>query len=134
MPPTDYEQIQNHLARYCHIVDRDGVDAIAALFWDDATLEFDGTFNGIAEIRGCYSQWIEKMRDPVVGLRHLIHSPSIEILDAEAAAECYFDADCHIRANDRPIQLRGIYKDRLAKRNGEWRFLERQIILYKSAL
>lgn len=131
MPLSDYEQIQNHLADYCFRVDRDSADAIAALFWDDAYLELYGKHQGIAAIRAAYANWITTMRDPVEGLRHCIFAPHIQLDGDEATSECYANADAHTRKKGRLIQLRALYKDRLAKRNGEWRFSDRRIIVFR---
>ncbi len=62
MAPSDREVLQNHLAKYCFAVDRDSAEEIAALFWPDARLEFNGTHTGFEEIRLCYADWIQKMR------------------------------------------------------------------------
>lgn len=131
MSLTDYEKIQNHLARYCFAVDGEGADEIAALFWTDATLEFGGLHRGYGEIHACYRNWISEMRDPVEGLRHLIHMPLIEVNGDTAVSKCYADADAHSRKSDRPIQNRAVYLDILTKRDGEWRFMERRIVWMK---
>lgn len=128
MPPSDYVQIQNHLARYCFAVDRGTAKEISSLFWPDATLEFGGEYHGADEILRCFQHWIESMREPVEGLRHLIHIPRIELNGEEAKSECYADADAHSRRSGRPIRNRAIYRDRLSRRDGEWRFQERRII------
>ena len=128
MAQSDRELIQNHLAKYCFAVDRDSAEEIAALFWPDARLEFNGTHTGFEEIRLCYADWIRKMRDPVEGLRHLIYVPLIEIDGDHAVAKTYVDADAHARKSGRTIQLRALYRDRLTQRNGEWRFAERHIV------
>ena len=132
MSQTDHELIQNHLARYCFAVDRDSAEAIASLFWEDARLEFEGIHVGRDAIRACYADWIRTKRDPVTGLRHLIYVPLIEIAGDQATAETYVDADAHTRRSGRPVRLRAVYRDRLSRRQGEWRFAERQIVLMSS--
>lgn len=132
MSQSDREQIQNHLAKYCFAVDGGTAEEITALFWDDARLEFNGTHNGCEAICLCYAEWIRKMRDPVEGLRHLIYVPLIEIDGDHAVAKTYVDADAHVRKSGRTILLRSLYRDRLTKRNGEWRFFERHIVGMRS--
>jgi SnoaL-like domain len=132
MSQTDREQIQNHLAKYCFVVDRGSAEEIAALFWDDARLEFNGTHLGNESIRQCFAEWIRKLRDPVEGLRHLIYVPLITMDGDSATAETYVDADGHVRKSGRTILLRSLYRDRLTRRNGEWRFAERQIVAMRS--
>ena len=133
---NDYQQIQSLISRYCFVVDRGSAEEIAAMFWDDATLRFGRSSrnDGADGIRDGLRKWIEKMRDPVVGLRHLAHSPSIEIDGNRATAETYYDADGHSRKRRWPIHLRGVYRDRLEKRDGEWRFAERHIVIMDSTL
>ena len=133
---NDYQQIQHLIARYCLLADRGSADEIAATFWDDAALLFGrrSRNDGVENIRLGLQKWIEKMRDPVVGLRHLAHPPAIEIDGDRATAETYYDADGHSRKRRWPIHLRGVYRDRLEKRGGEWRFVERHIVIMDSTL
>ncbi len=132
MSESDRDQIENHLAQYCFAVDRDSAEAIANLFWEDARLEFNGVYEGRSAIRQCYDDWIKSARDPVEGLRHLIYIPRVEIDGDHAMAETYVDADCHVRKSGRAIRLRATYRDRLQRRNGEWRFAERCIVNMRS--
>jgi len=132
--PSDFEQIQTLLARYCFVTDTGSAEDMAALFWDDCTVNFDGTINqGLDAATKGFARWIEKRRDPIVGLRHLLHTPEISIDGNRASARCYYDADCHTKAG-RPIQLRGIYIDTLEKRDGAWRFLTREVQIWQSML
>ena len=132
---TDHEAIQNLLAKYCFLVDRGSAEDIGSLFWEDATVRFgDNVHHGSAEaIRG-FDRWIRKMRDPVAGLRHVLHTPLIEIDGDRATAEAYYDADGHSRRRGRRISLRGVYRDVLVKRDGQWRFQERETQIWRSML
>jgi len=132
MSLSDRDLIYNHLARYCFVVDRDDADAIADLFWEDAELEFGGRHSGREAIRRCYDEWIQTKRNPVVGLRHMIYLPLIELEGDEARTETYVDADAHTRRSGRTVLLRSLYRDRLCRRNGEWRFQERHIVPMRS--
>ena len=125
---SDYLAVTNHLARYCFLVDAGSAEEIADLFWDDGRLQFNGEHLGKDKIRQCFRSWITEMRDPVQGLRHLLHVPHIRFERDIAFSEAYADSDAHTRRKGRPIQNRAIYKDQLAKRGGEWKFLERRII------
>ncbi len=129
---SDRDQIENHLAAYCFVVDRASAEDIAALFWEDARLEFNGLHEGGEAIRQCYENWIKTARDPVEGLRHLIYVPRIAVDGDRAEAETYVDADCHVRKSGRVIQLRALYRDVLTKRSGEWRFFHRRIVNMRS--
>ena len=133
---NDFQQIQNLISRYCFVVDEGSAEEIAAMFWEDATLRFGrrSVNEGADGIRAGLSKWIGKMRDPVLGLRHLAHMPAIEIDGNRARVRTYYDADGHSRKRRRPIHLRGVYRDRLEKRDGEWRFVERHIVIMDSTL
>jgi len=61
-----------------------------------------------------------------------LHTPLIEIDGDTATAEAYYDADGHSKNKGRLIQLRGVYRDRLEKRSGEWRFIEREVQIWRS--
>ena len=130
---SDYEQISNLLAQYCFATDRGTAEDIAACFWDDAQVNFDGRVNsGIDEITLGFEKWITKLRDPVEGLRHILHTPAIVIEGASATSEAYYDADGHSKNRGKLIQLRGVYKDKLERRSGEWRFIYREVQIWRS--
>jgi hypothetical protein len=133
--PTDHEAIQNLLAKYCFLTDRGTADDMAGLFWEDATVTFgDNTNAGIVAVKNGFAAWIAKMRDPVEGLRHVLHTPCIEIDGDSARAEAYYDADGHSKKKGRRIHLRGVYRDKLEKRDNEWRFVEKEIQIWRSML
>ncbi len=135
MSASDHEQIQSLLAKYCFATDRGTAEEMAALFWDDAVVQFGENRNeGIEAVTAGFAAWIRKMRDPVEGLRHLLHTPCIDISGNHATAEAYYDADGHSRNKGRRISLRGLYRDRLEKRDGEWRFVAREIQIWRSML
>lgn len=129
---SDRDLILNHLARYCFAVDEDDADTIAALFWDDAVLEFDGIHRGRDAIRQCFAAWIRHRRDPVTSLRHLLHQPLVDIDGDGARARSYVDADALTRRSGRAVHLRAVYEDRLQRRAGEWRFAARRIVVLAS--
>lgn len=133
--PSDNEQIQTLLGRYCFLTDRGSAQEMAALFWDDAAVVFgDRTNEGIEAITAGFQAWITKMRDPVEGLRHVLHTPWIAVDGDIATAEAYYDADGHTRGRGRRVHLRGMYRDELEKRNGEWRFRRREVQIWRSML
>ena len=132
---SDYEQISNVLAKYCFATDRGTAEDIAACFWDDAEVNFAGRINSGKEAFTLgFEKWITKMRDPLVGLRHILHTPLIEIRGETATAEAYYDADGHSKNKGKLIQLRGVYRDKLEKRGGEWRLLAREVQIWRSVL
>jgi len=130
---SDYEQIKNLMAKYCLVTDRGSGADMAAFFWDDAVVNFNGRENqGVDAITRGFDSWIEKLRAPVEGLRHILHTPLIEIDGNQATAEAYYDADGHSMKKGKLIQLRGLYKDEFEKRDGEWRFKRKEVQIWRS--
>lgn len=131
----DYHEIQNLLAKYCFVTDTGTAKDIAALFWEDCTVNFGGNINqGVEAAQKGFDRWITKMRAPLTGLRHILHTPLIEIKGNHATAKAYYDADAHSKNRGKLIQLRGIYIDELEKREGEWRLLKREVQIWRSVL
>ena len=132
---SDYEQIKNLMVKYCLVTDRGSGSEMAAFFWENARVNFNGRENsGVEAITRGFDSWIEKLRAPVEGLRHILHTPLIEIEGNTAAAEAYYDADGHSKNKGKLIQLRGLYKDKLEKRGGEWRFIYKEVQIWRSML
>ncbi len=77
MDPSDYAEIAQLLARYCHIVDGKHWDRLLEIFADDGTMTVTNlyeTHRGDAELRVLYG---EIMNHP---LAH--HSTSVVVLEA----------------------------------------------------
>ncbi|MEM6744154.1 MAG: nuclear transport factor 2 family protein [Pseudomonadota bacterium] len=125
------------IARYRRLSDHAGAPEIAAQFRPEGVLEFDGIHEGRAAVEAAYGRWIERKRAPVEGLRRLAYPPAVAFEmegggvrgmgTATATAETYFDADGRLRTSGRMIRLRGLYRDRLERRDGVWRFLRKRI-------
>ena len=129
---SDREAILNLLAKYCFVTDRGTADELAALFWEDCTVNFGGNLHeGRNAAREGFARWIAKMRAPVEGLRHILHTPLIDVNGDAATSEAYYDADCHARTSGRAIRLRGLYRTAFARRAGEWRILQHEVQIWK---
>lgn len=128
MDIAEHIAVQSHLAKYCILVDTAEPAVIAKLFWDDARLEFGGEFTGGEAILACFETWAKEMRDPIEGLRHLLHMPHIEIDGEVASSVSYADADGHSRRSGKAIRNRAMYVDKLEKRGGVWKFKDRKIV------
>ena len=121
------------LAQYCFLVDQADAEEISQLFWDDAILTFGETkSSGREEIKAWYSDWIVNRREPVAGLRHRLYSPWLVIDGDTSNSKAYYDADGHSVKTGRYIQVRGVYVDTLQRRHGQWRFLSREIQVWRS--
>ncbi|MCA8900959.1 MAG: nuclear transport factor 2 family protein [Hyphomonas sp.] len=129
---SDRDAILTLLARYCFITDRGSADELAALFWEDCTVDFGGNVHeGREAAHKGFARWIGKMRDPVEGLRHILHTPLIEIAGDTASSEAYYDADCHSRKSGRAIRLRGLYRTAFERRDGDWRILRHEVQIWR---
>ncbi|WP_416898010.1 MAG: nuclear transport factor 2 family protein [Minwuia sp.] len=127
------DQITGLLARYCHIVDNEPAEIIADLFWDDATLDLGGLHEGREAIVQAYVDWIARRRVKTDQLRHMIFQPAIEIDGKRATARTYFNADGFAGPDKALLLVRGIYRDELEKRDGEWRFARREIAVLSAS-
>lgn len=129
---SNRDRILNLLAKYCFVTDRGTADELAALFWEDCTVDFGGNVHeGREAARDGFARWITKMRDPVEGLRHILHTPLIEVDGDTATSEAYYDADCHARKSGRPIRLRGLYRTQFMRRDSDWRILRHEVQIWK---
>jgi len=131
--------IEQLLNRYCHKLDQGDVEAVVALFADDAVLipEYDGSGEhaGRDAIRAWYSNSGRTVVAAARGLRHKISTAAIEIDGDEASSACYLDADSIDVRSGRRSLAGGRYLDRLVRRDGQWLIKERRIVVdYVSTL
>ncbi|UKK84083.1 nuclear transport factor 2 family protein [Sphingopyxis sp. BSN-002] len=130
----DLNEILNHqrirlvLERYCRGIDRLDADALASVYWDDAH-DNHGIYNGPAP--GFAEFIIPYMRDHWTSTTHMIGQSNIEVAGNRAAAETVFIAH-HIRPDGDGIAddvAGGRYADVLECRDGEWRLLDRVVVM-----
>ncbi|NQV21016.1 MAG: nuclear transport factor 2 family protein [Rhodospirillales bacterium] len=124
--------IQNHLAAYCHAVDRGTLDEVAELFHENAVMtpayEGGAPLHGRDAIRGWYANYNTYFRsDQVTHLRHQITTPVIQVNGNEATSTCYFDADVLDADKKESLRFYGRYDDKLVKEDGRWVFMDRVI-------
>ncbi len=108
--------INDLLARYCVLLDREDVDAVARLFADDARFHvFGRTYDGPAGVRFV-------LADSPRGL-HVASPPVIDLADGRASVLqnlIYADATTHA------LRL-VMYDDVVVETPAGWRFAERRI-------
>jgi hypothetical protein len=128
--------IEQLLHRYCHALDRGGIDEVVELFHRDAVLlpayDSDDRLVGREAVRGWYANYDQTLRANVRYLRHKISCPVIEVSGDAATSVCYLDADAIPTGSDAPFVLVGRYEDQLVKDEERWWFKERRIIGYYS--
>ena len=107
MSANDVVAIQQLLNRYCHKLDGGEVDAVVALFTDDAVLipeyEGSGEHAGRDAVRAWYSNYSRGTTAAVTGLRHKISTAMIDVDGNSATSVCYLDADSNRRTNRRTV-------------------------------
>jgi uncharacterized protein (TIGR02246 family) len=129
----DIVAIEQLLNRYCHKLDQGDVEAVVALFAEDAVLlpEYEGSreYAGRDAIRAWYSNYGRTVHAATRGLRHKISTASIEVAGAEATSACYLDADSvDVRTGKRTL-AGGRYLDRLVRHDGRWLIRQRRIMV-----
>jgi uncharacterized protein (TIGR02246 family) len=135
----DIITIEQLLNRYCHKLDQGDVDAVVALFAEDAVLipEYEGSGEHVGRdaIRAWYGTYGRNVTATVRGLRHKISTAAIEVNGDEAVSACYLDADSVDASTGRRSLAGGRYLDRLVRRDGRWLIKERRIVVdYASTL
>lgn len=133
IPVDDRMQILDLFAHYCRALDTQRRDDFLATFWDDGLLEsslLGGEFAGRERI----GQWWEMVHSqeeikPLLGGQH---RPANVIFDQatpdQVIAWCQFEL---ITAPGGVPQLTafGEYHDVVTKRDGQWRFSRREIVI-----
>lgn len=128
---ADREAIRDCHVRYCRAIDRADVALLASAFWPDATVDFEGLYEGSI---GAYLEQIAPgAAQQMEQTAHLMgNNTSIEINGNSAVAESYIQAFHRFPDNGQgkpfDLILGGRYLDRLEKRNDEWRILSRKLV------
>lgn len=118
----DRDSIRHLLATYTYNGDRGRIDALAACFAEDGTLEFPGALaTGPVAIVAALTSGGQA--DPArTFVRHHITNPLIEVEGDTATARSYFT----VYSNHGPDHA-GTYNDRLVRTPAGWRFAHRQV-------
>lgn len=123
-----HQRIRLVLERYCRGIDRLDADLLNSVYWDDA-LDNHGIYNGPA--RGFAEFILPYMRGHWTSTTHVIGQSNIEVSGTRAGAETVFVAH-HIRPDGDGIAddvAGGRYADVLELRDGEWRLLDRVVVM-----
>ncbi len=130
------EQLLNH---YCHKLDRGDIDAVVAMFAENATLrpDYEGTgpHVGRPAIRAWYTRYGTQTLGAVRSLRHKISTAMIDVDGDHATSVCYLDADSVSLATGKRSMVGGRYEDQLTRVDGVWLLADRRIVIdYASTL
>ena len=118
MDPSDYAEIAQLLARYCHIVDAKQWDRLLEIFAGDGTMTVTSlyaTHRGEAELRVLYG---ELMNHP---LAH--HSTSVVVIEAAADTARVVSKWVTVRVDG--FAGTGVYADELVRTDAGWRIAAR---------
>jgi hypothetical protein len=122
---TDYEEIQNLVARYADAVTRRDFDALAAVFTPDAVWDVTGG----TKLRFEGAELVPGIRGVVEKSNFLaqVHSPAIVEVDGDRANTRVTALEVgEIQAYGLRFEQFGIYEDDLRKVDGRWLFQERR--------
>jgi hypothetical protein len=140
--------IQQVLVRYCTALDRADLAMMETVYWPDG-IDIHGIFSGeAAEFVPFIVDGIKRWFEVAV---HAISNVSINVGGDQAASEAYLYSVCIVpqeQAQDifgdsylarhgagaldpgrHLFQMGGRYLDRFERRNGEWRIIQRQVVL-----
>jgi ketosteroid isomerase-like protein len=116
------EAIKELRAEYCYRVDSRDWDGYAALFTEDANLDFGpaGTYDGRTEVRA-FVEDVVGAEHPF--LAHMVHNPVIEVDGNIAAGRWYFEVPCTF-SDGTAGWIQGTYDDEYERIDSEWLFAE----------
>jgi hypothetical protein len=123
---VDHHQIRKVLAEYVHGCDRCDTSAMASVYWEDSWDD-----HGLTQASGAeFARIMTTQRIPQDSetLSHLLGQSLIALDGDRAGAETYFIAVTLAKGVDgrpRCHQLGGRYVDRLERRGGEWKIVDR---------
>jgi ketosteroid isomerase-like protein len=121
------ESLRDLVARYNSAGDAGRLDAMMALFCEDAVLEIDGREQcGVGAIRETFA---EAARSTEAGharfIRHFTATHQIDVEDpTRARGRCYFQT-----LTERGLDHWGRYVDVYRCEDGRWRFARRRVVL-----
>ncbi|WP_167042105.1 nuclear transport factor 2 family protein [Salinibacterium sp. ZJ454] len=118
-------EIRNVQERYCRGIDRADPDILRTVYWEDGYDEH-GAFEGDRE---AYIEWvIPVVRERFDVVQHVLGQTYTELDGDFAHSETYF-VQHSLRPDGVTYASPGRYIDRLERRNGEWRILERKTMM-----
>ena len=120
----DRQAIRDLLASYCYRIAAADVDAVVALFADDAVVEILGDrYEGEEGLRALYAASLPVEPKP------LLHNHLLESLDPTSARGRSVFEIRQVR-DGQPETSLGCYLDTFTKRDGVWKFQRRAFAFY----
>jgi len=125
---VDTQKIIDLTIAYTWIIDRGPREKLSEIFTDDAVFIIDVRhLNGLDEILGK----IERTLGGLSASQHLISNHQVLIDGDNATCRCYLHAQhtLHGTEGGDNYVMAGRYEDTLIRIDGEWRIVERELIL-----
>lgn len=120
------KEIRNCIARLARGEDRRCDQRISQCFWPDADTDF-GIFSGSFKE---YLDWVTPGSTAVTHTQHFLGQTLTQVKQNRAAAETHVLSYHRVNTGEeeRDIVIGGRYLDRLEKRDGEWRIIQRTML------
>jgi 3-phenylpropionate/cinnamic acid dioxygenase small subunit len=128
-PPSSYRAIEKLIYTYAELVDGGDFAAVGRLFTDARFTGARGSVTGQDAIERMLSEQVILYEDGTPRTKHVTTNVVIEI-DEEAStavSRSYFTAMQAVPGIALQTIVSGRYHDRFERREGQWRFAERQV-------
>ena len=120
----EVEAIRKLRNLYAHLLDSGDIDALAALFTEDAVCEFGpyGEWHGRETIRHNYGQVFREQIQSEFGSLHNTGNHWVELTSPTTAVgrSYLIDVLTHTDPATNPVEWFGVYDDAYRKRDGAW--------------
>jgi hypothetical protein len=120
------ERIRDCLARLARGEDRRDAALIKGAYWPDARTDY-GVFQGDFD---AYFAWVHPGSDAITNTQHVLGQSVIDLEGDTARVETQVISYHRVEmgAGEHDTCIGGRYLDRLARRGGEWRIVERTML------
>lgn len=123
---ADRLDIVDVLHCHCRALDRSDSGLLRACYWAEAEVDY-GSYRGPAD---AFAELVVHALTTSYELtRHCIGNTLLNIQGNRARAESYVDAAHLLPGGELEMRFAGRYLDILEKRDGQWRLLQRQVVM-----
>jgi hypothetical protein len=125
------------VSRYSFYYDERQIDRLVELFEPDAVFVFDSAIGDVGSRLDGRDEILRTLAErsasmPQVQRRHVVTNTFVEDLDEESASAVTYLLLASTENGQMAILASGVYRDRFARRDGQWRFAERRLRLDSS--
>lgn len=122
----DRQTIADILHRHCRGLDRLDSNTLQACYWPDAEVDYGGYVGPAQDFAALV---IAALKDSYELTRHALSNILIDLHASRARCETYVNADHLLPGATQEMCFGGRYLDLLEKRDGEWRLLQRRVVM-----